>query len=286
MEVGYIFPANTSLQDFITKLFSRIFNPTLISPSVSITSSRDNQEIEVGEQLVRITVGSISRGQIRGNNDPALNSAWNPNLNQNDRAGAPLYYVIAGINTGGTSFRDITYNFAEGDNTFTAGVNFQAGAQPLNSAGLPFSTPWPAGDYTQTKTLIASRRLFYVADGNASSGVPTVGTNIRALATATGGGYVHGPVRGSIFNISIAVGTNRILFALPRSVVLGGGIADQVKIEYVEDGFTDQTSAFTRFASDVFVGGVNNNSAVVYNIYSTFPLIPFTDTATFRVTIL
>lgn len=287
VEVGYTFPANTSLQAFITKLFSRIFNPTLTLPLIQITSSRDNQEIEVGNQSVRITVSNYSLGDIIGSNDPALSNAWNPTRRQGNRTGAALNFVVNGQNTGGTNFRDITFNFQDGDNTFTAGVNFAAGPTPLNSAGVASGqAAWSAGDYTQNKVLAARRRLFFIADSNGSQGIPTLGSNIRAFVGSTGGGYVHGPVRGTVFNISIAVGTNRIIFALPRSVVASGNIENQVKIEYVEDGFTDQTSTFTRSPNDISVGGVNNDNAVVYNVYSTFPLIPFTDTATFRVTIL
>jgi hypothetical protein len=287
VDVGYIFPANTSLQAFITKLFSKVFNPTLIPPTIVLTTSRDNIEIEVGSQSLRVTVASSNRGDIIGSNDPALNGAWNPSRRQSDRTGAPLNFYIEDQDTGATNFRDITHIFTEGNNTFEGGVNYQAGPTPLNSAGVASGqSAWSAGNYVVTRTLVARRRLFFVADANGSQGVPTLGSDIRAFATAPGGGYVHGPNTNTVFNINIPIGANRILFAFPNSIAKPGGVQNQIKVEYVEDGFTDQTSEFQLFAGNVFVGGVNNNNAVLYNIYSTFPLLPFTDTATFRVTIL
>jgi hypothetical protein len=126
------------------------------------------------------------------------------------------------------------------------------------------------------------RRLFYGYDATAS--VPTTSSNVRSLpntgATFESSKSVWDYGAGTVLRMTIPVGTNRVVVAVPSGLYsLGNTITaiDETSLN------ADITSSYTR--TNVSVSGANGASAVTYNVYSFIPAGPFTNISTHKLTL-
>lgn len=137
---GDIVPAGSTLQDFVTQLLVKIYNPTFISPTYALTTSVGLTEVGTS---VSVPLSFIYyRGEIKGATSGLL---WDANASQGPRGGTASVYTING-NTLLTNTYTVTgYVANQGQNTFYGTVAYLAGKQPLNSINLPYLSPSPAG---------------------------------------------------------------------------------------------------------------------------------------------
>lgn len=143
IQVGETFVNQTMQQMWTRLLYPELF-PTLIPPSstfnINITGLR-----EVGETLNLVFTTTFDRGAIT---PPYGTSGY--------RSGLPNAYIYTGAGIAGTypstaliDTRTLNnYIVAEGNNTWTSQVSYDAGEQPLSNRGNPYDSPLPAGTTT------------------------------------------------------------------------------------------------------------------------------------------
>lgn len=265
---GDVVPSGSNLQDVVEQLLLTTFYPTFVAPSFSL-SSNVSASIELGTIMTVNLTASFNRGQIKGT---LSGSVWDANAVQNFRAGAVDNYVIAGTNTGASSSLSISnYQIVEGSNAWSATANYSLGPQPLDSKGLPYGTPLPAGSLIASTSATGRRRAFYGSNSGTTSPVAT-SAEVRALTNS-----LLGPSNGSSFTINIPIGTSRVTFGYPAT------LQNVSSVKYVEGLNAEVKGIFTQ--TTVSVAGANGYSPVNYKIYTYVPATPFTAIATYNVTI-
>lgn len=132
---------DSNLQDFVTQLLSKTFEPTITAPSFSISNDQGSFR-EIGETVNVVLTFSYNRGSIYGN---LVLDLWDPAAFQDHRSGAASSYTLNGV-PGASNTRTINnHTVTQGTNTFTGTVTFGIGPQPLDSSGNPFDSPYAAG---------------------------------------------------------------------------------------------------------------------------------------------
>jgi hypothetical protein len=137
---GDIVPAGSTLQDFVTQLLFKIYNPSFTPPTYSLTTTIGLTEIG---SLVSVPLSFIYyRGDIKG---ATAGLIWDVNGSQGPRGGTASGYTIEG-NPLLTNTYTVTGHFTnQGQNTFYGTVTYLAGKQPLNSINLPYLSPATGG---------------------------------------------------------------------------------------------------------------------------------------------
>lgn len=127
-----LYPKGTALEVILRDLLNPVENPTLTSPSASI-SSTTNKLLRRGTTTNATLVINFNRGTINP-----------PNGTSGYRAGQATGYIL----NGGAVQSNSTFNVtvSETNYTFKGKVNYAAGEQPKNSIGEDFSTPLGAGE--------------------------------------------------------------------------------------------------------------------------------------------
>jgi len=142
---GDIVPAGSTLQDFVTQLLVKIYNPTFTLPTYALTTSIGSTSIGLTEigSVVSVPLSFIYyRGEIKGATAGLL---WDVNGSQGPRGGTASGYTINGVPLLTNTYTVTGFVTNQGDNPFYGTVTHLAGKQPLNSMNAPYSTPDPAG---------------------------------------------------------------------------------------------------------------------------------------------
>lgn len=142
--------AGKSAEEILLLMLYGIVTPDLIAPSFSIELT-SSETVIVGEKSVVTGRLKFDRGAIA----PAYGTSGY-------RAGVATSYSVNGIDT--TADFSIEIIPVAGENTIICQVNYAEGEQPLNSVGLPFSAPLPAGSLLETIAVQGIYQL-YTPDG-------------------------------------------------------------------------------------------------------------------------
>lgn len=263
IEIAQIVPQNTSLQQFVETLLTKIYYPTITAPSATMSSSIGTN-VEAGTEGITLTV-NLNRGAITGK---TVSSIWDPNTLQDYRSGLATQYIILGVNNGTTSaYTSATAIIQEGTNTFNGNVTYATGPQPVDSKGQNYLSPLASNTIAVSTPVYGRRKAFYGVDNTAANS-----SDIRSLA-----GSLLNPSNGSTFTISIPIGTVNVVFAYPSSL-------RNVNSVLYQEGFdADVKANFTQ--TTVSVEGANGYSATNYKVYKYTPVAAFTQAATYNVTI-
>jgi hypothetical protein len=263
IEIAQIVPQNTSFQQFVETLLTKIYYPTITAPSATMSSSIGTN-VEAGTEGITLTV-NLNRGAITGK---TVSSIWDPNTLQDYRSGTATQYIILGVNNGTTSaYTSATAIIQEGTNTFNGNVTYATGPQPVDSKGQNYLSPLASNTIAVSTPVYGRRKAFYGVDNTAANS-----SDIRSLA-----GSLLNPSNGSTFTISIPIGTVNVVFAYPSSL-------RNVNSVLYQEGFdADVKANFTQ--TTISVEGVNGYSATNYKVYKYTPVASFTQAATYNVTI-
>jgi len=263
IEIAQIVPQNTSFQQFVETLLTKIYYPTITAPSATMSSSIGTN-VEAGTEGITLTV-NLNRGAITGK---TVASIWDPNTLQDYRSGTATQYIILGVNNGTTSaYTSATAIIQEGTNAFNGNVTYATGPQPVDSKGQNYLSPLASNTIAISTPVYGRRKAFYGVDNTASNSA-----QIRSLA-----GSLLNPSNGSTFTISIPIGTVNVVFAYPSSL-------RNVNSVLYQEGFdADVKANFTQ--TTISVEGANGYSATNYKVYKYTPVASFTQAATYNVTI-
>ena len=270
-----IIQPNTTLQEFVEKLLTKIYYPTFTNPSASLSVVGTSSIVEAGTNNLSFAV-NFNRGSINGN---TISGVWFPNVSQNSRSGTATKYTFFGVDNGTTSsYTSATSVIQDGTNTFSATVDYGTGPQPVNSKFVNFNSPYPAGSLTPSATITGRRRLFYGADS--SSAIPTTSSQVRSLPQSFLNPVIGNQLtKANSLALNIPIGAARVIIAIPTSI--SSSIAS---VTYFEAGGTLVRDTFTE-RTPVQVAGLNSYATAAYRIFAYIPSVPFTSTATYEITI-
>jgi len=191
-----VVPAGTTLQQFAELLLLTTFFPTLTAPSFSLGVSTGT--VETGSIVSPLLTFTFNRGAITGN---LVSGIWVPTAFQNYRTGVSSSYTINGTTQPGNTLTVSGYTVLNGSNTFTGTVTYLAGPQPLNSKGVNFDSPLPAGTSpSQSTSFTGLYPYFYL---KSSSPITAA-----AMQTAIGNGTAIKVVDSSTGTLSIPYNLN------------------------------------------------------------------------------
>lgn len=177
---GETFPGGMTLSQAFIALLTDTFYPTFINPSFSFTNNAGVRE--VGESINLVLTGTFDRGLIKGAN---VSGSWNPNANQNPRAGLPTQYVIDGTTYTTTNLTQVktvpNYVVPLSSTSFSGSVSYGTGVQPKDSEGTDYDTPLPAGTLSGSTSVVGYLRRF----AGSTDGQPVDGTEIRTKLLGT-----------------------------------------------------------------------------------------------------
>lgn len=143
-------------EEILLMMLFGIVNPTLTDPKLSIVLSKEMEQHIIGRPSLLKGSLTFSRGSI----SPAYGTSGY-------RSGAPTWYVLNDevIETSSTQYDfEIPFTPIEKETSFSYSVTYEAGEQPLNSAGSPFDAPLPAGSIYEDLIVNAAYPL-YAANG-------------------------------------------------------------------------------------------------------------------------
>jgi hypothetical protein len=262
ISAGQLVLSGTTFQQFAEKLLNKIFYPTFINPSVSLTTNIPSN-VESGTIGVSLTA-TFDRGSINGKN---ISNVWDPIAFQNYRSGSAHDYIIMGVNTGTVNY----YTSAgavinDGSNVLQASVGHFSGPQPYDNKGNNYDVEYPSNYMIKTTNIVGRRKCFY--------GVDSLGQNSAQVRSLTS--TILNPTNGMVFDIPIPIGSTSVIFAYPSS------LRDVTSVE--EPVFkTEIKTAFTKTL--VNVEGANSYPAIGYKVYVFTPVQPFTQSSIYTVII-
>ncbi len=154
---------------------------------------------------------------------------------------------------------------------FLATAFYDEGETKLNNLGEPDQTgKILAGSKSDVLKYTGVRNAFYGAQAIAI--MPSLSSEIRALP-----GKILNPSNGTSFSISVAPGTERVVFAYPAT------LRNVSTVKYVELGNAEVGDTFELI--NINVEGANGFMAISYKLYVYRPSVPFGSAATYNVTI-
>lgn len=256
--------AGTSLQEFAEALLLKLYFPTFTNPSINLIENGNDVNVEVGTNSGLELIANFNAGAINGDLNGGI---WDANLKQADRAGGVVDYSFDG-NTQSTNSYSLTSTIGEGSNVFNVVVNYNEGAQPVDSRGDDYLSPLLAGSVSDSLTINGRRNAFYGVDlvSNDSVGVRLLG-NTRL-----------NPSNGTSFTINIPSGATSVSFAYPNT------LRDVSSVIYVEGLNAEIKSAFGS-PQTISVEGLNGFTAIGYKVYTYAPVSPYSEDVTYIVTI-
>ena len=139
INAGEIVPAGTNIQELTELLLNKTFYPTFVNPTFGLTNNAGLRE--VGSSFSVTLTFNFNRGQILGKLD---NGIWNPTMLQDYIAGIATSYLLNGV-SGSNNSTAFNVTTILGTNTLNGSVTYGAGAQPKDSKGNNFESPFPAG---------------------------------------------------------------------------------------------------------------------------------------------
>ena len=263
IEQAQIILKDTTLQQFVETLLTKIYYPVITAPLVSMSSNHSGG-VECGTQGVVLTV-NFNRGAITGK---TVSGVWDPNYLQNYRAGDAIQYTILNQNNGTeNSYTSAAAIIQEGTNLFNGQVSYDIGFQPLDSKEQIYLTPLAASTLSTTTSVFGRRKAFYGVNNSASNS-----EQIRLLESST-----LNPINNTTFNINIPIGTSSVVFAYPST------LRNVTSVLYKQGFDADVKDVFA--LTPVLVEGANGYLAIDYKVYRYVPVVPFTQAATYKVTI-
>ena len=139
INAGETVPAGTNIQELTELLLNKTFYPTFVNPTFGLTNNAGLRE--VGSSFSVTLTFNFNRGQILGKLD---NGIWNPTMLQDYIAGIATSYLLNGV-SGSNNSTAFNVTTILGTNTLNGSVTYGAGAQPKDSKGNNFESPFPAG---------------------------------------------------------------------------------------------------------------------------------------------
>lgn len=168
---------DTNLQDFVTQLLSRTYDPTITSPSFSLTNDQGSYR-EINETVNVGLTFTYNRGSING---LKVLGVWNASTFQDYRGGSASSYTLNGVPGASNTATVVNHTVIQGNNTFTGTVSYGTGPQPLDSSDNPYDSPYPSGtSATQSTSFEGVYPLF------ASTSSITVATKQGLYSMLTG----------------------------------------------------------------------------------------------------
>lgn len=265
---GDTLDAGTDFEGFVRRLVLKTFYPTFINPSLTLNTSLA-ANVEAGT-LANVTLtAAFNLGQIRG---ALVGGLWNETAIQAPRAGAATDYTIDGTANGtNNSLNRADYQVTDGANTWSASVDYAQGAQPLDSDGQPFGAPLDAGTLNATRTIQGRRNAFF-GTSSVTATPYSHSAQIRDMA-----GKLLNPANGSAFTLAIPAGATLVCFAYPAT------LRDVSSVTYVEGLGAQVKGVFNK--TSVQVAGANGYAPIEYKVFSFVPAEPFSQAATYQVSI-
>lgn len=265
---GFTLNANKTFTEFVKRLLLTVFEPTFIAPAATLAANFA-ANVEAGHQDDLVLTASFNRGQIRGDWDGYV---WDFDMVQDYRAGEATKYTIAGTDMALVNVRTLSAEqITDGANTYTLQVDYDEGPQPVDSAGEDFGTTIGPDNVSASRTINGRRKLFYGADDSNNTAYTTSG-EIRGMSDD----HLN-PADGYTFDIDIADGDQMVSFAYPAT------LRDVDSVKFVEGMNAEIKASFTKTTVDV--EGANGYTAISYKLYTYVPAAPYSQAATYRVTI-
>ncbi len=265
---GDTLDAGTDFEGFVRRLVLKTFYPTFINPSLTLNTSLA-ANVEAGTQATVTLTAAFNLGQIRG---ALVGGLWSESAIQAPRAGAATAYTIDGTANGtNNSLNRADYQVIDGANTWSASVDYAQGAQPLDSDGQPFGAPLDAGTLNATRTIQGRRNAFF-GTSSVTATPYSHSAQIRDMA-----GKLLNPANGSAFTLSIPAGATLVCFAYPAT------LRDVSSVTYVEGLGAQVKGVFDK--TSVQVAGANGYAPIEYKVFSFVPAEPFSQAATYQVSI-
>ena len=139
INAGETIPAGINIQDLTELLFNKTFYPTYSNHSFSLINNAGIRE--VGSSFNITLTFNFNRGQILGK---LVGGIWKENEKQADRLGTATSYLLNGSSSANNS---ASFNVTTilGTNILSGSVAYGIGAQPKDSKGNNFESPFPAG---------------------------------------------------------------------------------------------------------------------------------------------
>ncbi len=255
--------AGKSLVDVLNTILVEEKYPTTTQPNVTISAS-NNKAYEVGNTVTPSYVGAITTGSYTyGPATGVVATDWSATNNTTAEALATQTGSFAEIVVGDTTSYKITVS-----------ANYTAGTTPVTNVG----NDYPSGqivagtDSATTSTAISGYRCGFYGTGT-DNAVEITNTVIRALAGKT----TSAPTAGTVWSISLPVGTTRVIFAYPAT------LRDVSSVVHVGGMNAVVTTAFTCTTLDV--SGANSYTPISYKVWTTDFATALTAADTYTVTI-
>lgn len=266
---GNTIDSGTTFQQLVSRLFRARHLPTIVSPSLTISSNIPLSQ-EIGTVTDVLITATYDRGSATGAS--MQDGMWEPALFQNYVGGEALYYQIDGVSTGGDDFLTISnVTFTENMNrSVSATVGINNGMNIYDSLGeLVYHSYMPLGSITSTVNLTSYRKLFYGYNLSESA----TSAEIRGLPYT-----VNNPAVGEVFYLPVHPGISSIAIACPPNRSLSSVI--------------NQTGPFMLDIKNVFTtsfvsvnGAGNSGNSAIYKYYRYKPAGGFTQSALYKITI-
>lgn len=253
--------AGKNLKQVWDAIYVQEKNPTITQPSVSVSCPQAGR-YEVGTSVTPTYTATLNAGSYQyGPATGITATAWNV---QDSDSHA--------LTTNSGSFDAFTVGDST-NYTISATATYNAGAMPVTNVGNEYAAGQiKAGSKTGTSGAITGYRAgFYGTltskDGEINSAL------VRSLPTKTNAA----PTQGTTWNLSIPVGTLRVVFAYPAT------IRDVNSVSDVNGMGAEVKTAFTKY--EVQVEGNNSYTATAYKVY-VMDLASPNDTAnTYKITL-
>lgn len=265
---GKVIDSGTTFQQFVEMLTKGLFSPTIVPPSLTLTSNLPNNQ-EVGSFSSFNLTAVYNRGSVSGG---TVNQIWEPSYLAGDVGGDVESYTINNAATSGDdTLEDVQLTFTEGlTRTYYASVNIAQGPLIFNSVGGVVYYPTNQRTTLNANLVFSSyRKLFYGlnlrSDADSSA--------IRGLPNSINGPYIGMPA----FNINIAAGSTSVVIACPPGITIS---SIQLQAGSLA---VDLTDVFT--TSTVVVAGAAAGYEANYTYYRYRPAGGFSQAAVYKVTI-
>ena len=232
--VGKTWAQGTDLETVLRDVLSPVLTPVIVAPSSSLGKNPSATLLEVGATLAVTFTVSLNRGSIT----PAY--AGGPSQRSGSANG---YSLNGGTKQVSNSFSETV---SESNKSFYGTAYYDAGEQPLDSAGQPYNSPLPAGD---CNTSVLNYEFVNAIWSNAA--------NITTIAKEA---LVSKSAKNKIFNFPAQTVTNVETFDIPASWTVTGVL---VKND-LSGQFEDCSSEFT--VSDT----THNDAAGVSTAYKRY----------------
>lgn len=155
INAGETIRAGTNIQELVKLIFNKVYYPTFVDPTFSLTNNSINSPKEVGS-LANITLTfNFDKGKILGK---LVNGIWDEDEQQDYRAGEAISYSLNGVSSNPATVNVLT---VLGTNTFNGSVTYGIGAQPKDSKGDDFGSRFLDGESTQSTTFKGIYPYFY-----------------------------------------------------------------------------------------------------------------------------